>query len=458
MEEGYVNKTTLTAPEAVIEESDSQVTVGKGWIKDAVVIEKENSSADASAVSLIKVTGYTAPQDAYSAATKVIVSGFGTHTLGEESVDYSKYNGTYNVIAETASANSTKKRVFKHETEQMYLFRYYDNEGGSGWCWFFNDTYSSANPYSCLVFNLSEGDIPSGANTWYLKEETDSVTLTLTPTIEEYPAKQFALAGSGVDFVDGVRWDGTGNAFALTRCDEEPRIGAIYASDGKVLIGKEVDFDYGLTLPYIRDCFTKLVMPFAYGYSSYYLIDGSIMHHETTCTSEIGFHSDAGSGLTFCEFNGGYITVKNTDNTFVFDGDFCMEADIYPTAASRQCIFAYNYDYLFGVCFSYDGTNDRRISVFHPGRWSNDQMSDALELNKWYHIAIQRKNGVISCFIDGVATGYTISDEATIGTDNYGETTADYFTLGMWGDDAGDFSARWQGKMAAVRVSNKARY
>lgn len=459
VKEGYVNSTTLTAPEAVIEESDSQVTVGKGWVKDTVVIEKGNSSADASAVSLVKVTGYTAAQDAYSAATQVMVSGFGTHTLGDESVDYSKYNGTYNVIAEIASANSTKKRVFKHETEQMYLFRYYDNESGNGWGWFFRDTYSNASTYSCLMFNSSSGDMPAGANTWYLQEESDSVTLTLTPTVTEYPKQELVLTGSGMSGFDGYKWVSAETTGSYSGFEETPEVGAVYAVYDGALIGKKIDVDYGIVLPYKRDGYTRLVMPFAEGENrDSFLVDGSIMHHETTGTSELTFYSDGGRDVTFCEFNGGYIKVKNTDNAFLFDGDFCMEVDVYPTAASRQCIFAYDSDYLFGVCFSYDGTNDRKISVFHPGNWTDEQMSDALELNRWYHIAIQRKNGVISCYIDGVATGYTISDEATIGTDNYGETTAEHFTLGMWGDDAGDFSARWQGKMAAVRVSNKARY
>lgn len=423
---------TIELAAAAVTETASQVTITPGWVDSELVFGKGSA--------LVKVTEFVAPYDAYSAAESIGVTGFATYEGYEETVDYSDWNGTYSVTPETKSARSTEKRVFKHSSAERYLFRIYDQDNGDFY-WVFNTTPSADYLYDADFYNEN---LVSGS--WHSYEYETSAALSIFPDEVSYPAQPLVLKGTAVSGFDGNSWQSDGTVSEYNSFEETPQVNGIYAASADGLVGKMIDTASTAVSIYGRDSYTKLLLPFD---SSSPMLDLSLAHRSCISSGgnvETGY--DGKSDGWF--FNGQYIKVTNSDNAFTFDGDFCFEAHIFPVSDARQCIFAYDPDGVFGVCFSYN--SDRKISVFHSGSWGDNQLSDALELNKWYHLVIQRKAGVISCLLDGTATGCTVTDTTTVGSDG------EFFTLGMWGGDAGDFDSRWQGCMDEVRISNKARY
>lgn len=149
-------------------------------------------------------------------------------------------------------------------------------------------------------------------------------------------------------------------------------------------------------------------------------------------------------------FDGGYLKIAPKGDEFVFDGDFTIKADIYPTSEERQCIFAYERDSVFAVAYSYGG--DRRLSLFVAGSWYSTPISDPLPLNVWHEIVIQKKNGAIFCFVNKMMMPYSVTSTRSIG--NSGQ----YVSFGRWGNDAGDFSSHWRGYMDNIEIHNAALY
>ncbi len=149
-------------------------------------------------------------------------------------------------------------------------------------------------------------------------------------------------------------------------------------------------------------------------------------------------------------FNGGYIGLLGLTDALLWGIDnFQISLDITPTSDVRQCICAWENDHVFAICFSYD--RDRRIGVFWDGEWNCHRLSEPLELNQTYHVDIYRKDGILHCLIDGVDTGKTYDlTNVYVSPKALGQS----FYFGRWGGDPGDFSARWQGGMYDIRLSD----
>lgn len=149
-------------------------------------------------------------------------------------------------------------------------------------------------------------------------------------------------------------------------------------------------------------------------------------------------------------FNGGYIGLLGMADALLWGIDnFQISLDITPTSDARQCICAWENDHVFSICFSYD--RDRRIGVFWDGEWNCHHLSEPLELNQTYHVDIYRKDGILHCLIDGVDTGKTYDlTNVYVSPKALGQS----FYFGRWGGDPGDFSARWQGGMYDIRLSD----
>lgn len=193
-----------------------------------------SGSGGGSSGSFAKVTEYIAPHEAYSAVTSIAVSGFGEVEEGGEPVDYSAWNGTYNVTPATSTESSTEDRVFKHSTENKYLFRIYDSDNGE-YYWVLNTSSScdyayEANFYS---YNLASG-------TWFNYEYETSVSLTLTQNTAEYPAQELVL--NAVSISRSSNGWSVGEAVTVSDFEKVPVKHGIYMLSGEKLIGGPLDY------------------------------------------------------------------------------------------------------------------------------------------------------------------------------------------------------------------------
>jgi hypothetical protein len=105
------------------------------------------------------VTKFIAPHDAYTATDSIVVSGFGEVETWDGPVDYSAWNGTYRVTPATASETSTESRIYKHPTENKYLFYGEDTENGEGYFWGFYTSTDYVSMWSAAFWsrNLASG-------------------------------------------------------------------------------------------------------------------------------------------------------------------------------------------------------------------------------------------------------------------------------------------------------------
>lgn len=150
-------------------------------------------------------------------------------------------------------------------------------------------------------------------------------------------------------------------------------------------------------------------------------------------------------GISAWYFAGGSVCILPEADEFAFgEAPFTIEAKVYPTTDTRQCIFAYQNDGIFALPFSYEG--DGVVGCFCRDSWYNQPFQAVLPLNRWTHLKFVRNGNKISCIMDGVSAG-----NITLDTDFIGETDQ-YVSFGRWGNDPGDFRQRWQGYMAEMRI------
>lgn len=169
-------------------------------------------------------------------------------------------------------------------------------------------------------------------------------------------------------------------------------------------------------------------------------------------TKEGGVSTPDGYYSGAWDFQSGYLQIlPNGDELVIGTGDFTWEAYIYPASDGRQCLFAYEQDGIFSVCFSYGG--GANLGVFWRGDWYDHPISGELSMNVWQHVAFVRKDGIFSCFVNGVKQSQTY-DLSSVSVGESGQK----FGIGRWGGDPGDFGARWVSRMDEIRISNVARY
>ena len=197
--------------------------------------------------SFAKVTEFIAPYDAYSAITKIQVSGLTTaydDNYGED-VDISKYNGTYTVTPATAHETDMLKRVYKHSSEKMYIFHGEEMEYGDGACWFFARDTGYPSAYSALMYK-SGTTLPNGTSSWN-KMYADDVTVTLNQVTTNFPAQPLVLNAVSATYNNGA-WS-YGSAVTLTEYDLAPAVDGIYLYNGTKLIGDVVDLPFEKWMP-----------------------------------------------------------------------------------------------------------------------------------------------------------------------------------------------------------------
>ena len=398
---------------------------------------------------------------------KITISGI----TSNEDIDYSFLNGAYYVTDETCTNKDPFTRIYKHESGEWYIW-------GEGYIDEYDNSVSEAswyighNPESGLFCFDGEllyenGNIISGNYELWDGDWNFSFSIYVSSRFFDYREQQSKIrlipVSSASDGEDSLM----GHIIESKSFTTKPQIGNFYlfanksGSDGFFTeTGLFILDEVKLPRPrrYRSDGILNL---FCETIGSNYVNTNPLWqpNENLYITSEKGERSVWG-----WNFDGGYILASNgekpdeDDDYFDFgEDDFTWEADIYAVNNRRQCIFSAAQwdvdDNAFAIAFSYN--QDLRISAFgtESDGWGNAYLTPELELNRWYHVAIQRKDDTLYCLIDGVKTSY----QASMSNKHVGKTCTK-FTIGCWPDDPGDFDAQWQGYMDNIRISTETRY
>lgn len=391
---------------------------------------------------LARVTQYTPATEAYSALSQIVISelGYIGDEENDEGGDYSSANGTYFPTPGTATETDPIKRVYKHESADWYIWctGYRNDEGYVEEPWWYLGPTPDSGAVEILDDGVYDNDGELGGGTvWLMESDWGYESMCqLTVTKVNYPKTDMVLRGVMATGYANGEWSFSETETDFFGAESVPKIGFTYPVFGNTLIGNYID--------------TKLL---ALGFDNTdVLADSSPFSHIVTRESGGVFTSEGSSGNVW-NFNGGFLKIEPKGGEFVFGAsDFTIEANIYPTSDRRQCFFSYWRDGKFSICFSYDG--DCKFSVLGSAHgWNVHSVSNSLELNKWYHLAFVRRGNTLYCYVDGKVTGTANMTNVNVNVDHQMAVS-----FGRWGDDPGDFDARWQGYMDNIRISSVARY
>lgn len=87
---------------------------------------------------------------------------------------------------------------------------------------------------------------------------------------------------------------------------------------------------------------------------------------------------------------------------------YCLD---YTTAATFRWLFTFYPNYSTGQsgCFNYRVKNDGSLQYsYYDGSWHDTLVGATLPLNTWTHLCVERINGVLTFFVDGIVV-YTLS-------------------------------------------------
>ena len=186
---------------------------------------------------LVKVSEFIAPYEAYSAVESIAVSGFGETETWDGITDYSAWNGNYQVTPETAGETGTEKRIYKHPTENKYLYRMYCNDNME-YYWVFNTGTSAEYIYEADFY---ADELKSG--TWRNYEYEISVSVTIAQNSVSYPKQELVLKvqpATGSSISNDVRTWEFGDVMDLTKYETTPVEGAIHVLLGGELLSNKV--------------------------------------------------------------------------------------------------------------------------------------------------------------------------------------------------------------------------
>lgn len=130
-----------------------------------------------------------------------------------------------------------------------------------------------------------------------------------------------------------------------------------------------------------------------------------------------------GSGSIKFDGTGDYLDVS-VDSGLTFDGDFTVEAWVYPDTAganmpiidARASNIAYQ-NYYFGLA-NVSGTLRTEV-ILASGATGRTGTTNAVPTGQWSHIAWVRSSGVITTYVNGVADATTKTDSAILTPTNF---------------------------------------
>lgn len=218
-------------PTVAASSDGEKVTVPWGYIAE----EQSFPLSVSSIFDLVKVTEYIPYAPEVTAVTSVVVSGMGTFGDGEE--DVTAANGTYLVTAETAGESDWKRRVYKHESADYYLYHHEDPDYPEDAYWQFGyDTDSS------FLTLYSSEDIASGENDWHNEDWGEGFTLTLTCTTVTTPEQPLVLKGVKATGYTDDGWTFSSSETSFSGFEYTPKTSWIYATANNKLIGQPIAY------------------------------------------------------------------------------------------------------------------------------------------------------------------------------------------------------------------------
>jgi len=129
---------------------------------------------------------------------------------------------------------------------------------------------------------------------------------------------------------------------------------------------------------------------------------------QSTTQSKMG-----GKSIYFPGASGDYLEAATSADFDFGAEDFTIDFWFYTSSSSRQWFVAASSDYHFGIDYSYQGGNSRKVGIYASSTGSNWNIltadyggngrgTIALPLNTWNHIAFVRNNAQWMLFINGV--------------------------------------------------------
>lgn len=383
--EGYVyGEVVLDLEESEVISGDSAVTVTKGYVKEDFDIPTGGGSGSG-AFDLAKVTEYTPYAQGVSAVTSVVVSGMGV--IADEE-DVTAANGTYLVTADTAAETDWKKRVYKHESADYYLYHYADPDYPEDAYWQFGyDTDSS------FLTLYSSEDIASGENDWHSEDWGEDFTLTLDVMTATTPEQPLVLKGvKATGYTDG-EWSFADSEQNFTGFETTPKKSCVYAVSGNKLFGSAVD----LAGMYPGDAILSNCDSLTDTYMRYTNCELS------TSVKKFGSGSIKINSNGYIKFNHGKTSLVNIPWTaahFFYADSYTGGTDLKPLI---------NNDTDAGGTFFIAITSGGKIRThIRGGSYSDTQ--DTLS-SGWHHIRAVQYGGTLKAYLDGnlIATVTTFS-------------------------------------------------